>query len=471
MAQGTNPEQPTPRAAAAEGTLRRRLERLLADRSPQPPASPQPPTSPQSPASAPQQAEAPATRPAQRAPIQHLPTATQPAAAQRTIDRHVRALRQGHTSTPEPTSQAPLNQAPLSQPPLNQPPVFDRPDELSTPAPAGLRGRLALLRRDTGLDALPEQGPMPMAGRPAPAVYPSIRGLIGARSHRTSEGDCLLIQQRYAPTEAHGDRPLGDVLQRAAGAHTALLNAEAHLSDFDPRTALFLDIETTGLENAMGTLGFLVGAARLDGDRWLLEQWFLESPDQERAMLADIRGRIEAASSLVTFNGKRFDLPLLITRMRAHHLTLPKTPPHLDLLPASRRLIKHNLENCRLATVERDLLDVRRIGDVPGAEVPGIYRAFLHGGDPQPLVSVISHNRDDVLSMITLLDELLIRAEQPERTLMRDPRCAFALAGHAERLGRWPWAERLYRMATALPELADEGLQGLARIQAAPRSI
>lgn len=417
------------------GAVRRRLERLLSDRTST--TSPRTPTP--SRRRGPEEGPGPAPRPTS--------TTDLSAAARHTVARHTRALRQGHT---------PAHPASISE-------------ESSIPFPASVRGRLSLLRRDTGLDVLPEQAPRPLVGLPAPEVYPSIKGLIGAREKVSEAGKCLFISSVYDMDATHGDRPLRQVLDREGGPATALLNGEAGMRGFDVRRALFLDIETTGLENAMGTLGFLVGAARFEGDRLLLEQWFLESPDHEAAMLADVHARIEAAEFLVTYNGRRFDLPLLVTRMRAHHMAAPKTPPHLDLLPASRRMVKHNLENCRLATVERDCLGVQRRGDVPGAEVPGIYRAFLHGGDPQPLVSVVSHNRDDVLSMVTLLDELLHRAEAPEITLMRDPTCALHLAEHAERLPDWGWAERVYQMAATLPELAEAGQKGLARVRSARR--
>jgi hypothetical protein len=68
-----------------------------------------------------------------------------------------------------------------------------------------------------------------------------------------------------------------------------------------------------------------------------------------------------------------------------------------------RRLFRHRLEDARLVTVERDVLGVRREGDVAGWEIPTRYLDFVRGGPARPLEAVLTHNADDVVALARLL--------------------------------------------------------------------
>src|SRR5207245_11015996 len=103
---------------------------------------------------------------------------------------------------------------------------------------------------------------------------------------------------------------------------------------------------------------------------------------------------IAAFKAIVTFNGKTFDLPLLVTRYALERMKSPFARlAHLDLLHPARRLWKLRLESCQLTHLEREVLDVRRQGDVGGCEIPGIYFDSVRTGSAsglQPVFSPIS---------------------------------------------------------------------------------
>src|SRR4029077_16254511 len=112
---------------------------------------------------------------------------------------------------------------------------------------------------------------------------------------------------------------------------------------------------------------------------------------------------IPADGWLVTYNGRGFDWPLLVTRYR---MARPAAPLHggpLHLLPGVRRLFRHRLEDARLRTVESGLLGMVRHGDIDGSEIPGRYLGFLRGGPAEPLAAVVRHNDQDVRSLARLL--------------------------------------------------------------------
>jgi uncharacterized protein YprB with RNaseH-like and TPR domain len=178
---------------------------------------------------------------------------------------------------------------------------------------------------------------------------------------------------------------------------------------------LCLDIETTGLGTATGTYAFLVGLAHWSGDRLHPVQLLLPDQSEERGFLAALADLIPAEGWLVTYNGRGFDWPLLVTRYRMGRRPPPDHAGHLDLLPVVRRLFRHRMADARLATVETALLHVQRGHDVGGWEIPGRYLAFLRDGSPHHLIDVVQHNAVDVVSLGRLLGYLAEALGRRER--------------------------------------------------------
>ena len=164
-----------------------------------------------------------------------------------------------------------------------------------------------------------------------------------------------------------------------------------------------LDTETTGLATATGTVAFLIGLGWWEADRFRQVQLLLPDHADEPALLAALADHIPVDGWLVTYNGRGFDWPLLVTRYRMARRAAPVHGGHLDLLPVVRRLFRHRLDDARLRTAEEGLLGLRRHGDVDGSEIPGRYLGFLRGGPAQPLVEVVRHNDQDVRSLARLL--------------------------------------------------------------------
>ena len=81
------------------------------------------------------------------------------------------------------------------------------------------------------------------------------------------------------------------------------------------RDCLFLDTETTGLGGA-STIAFMIGVGFFETQAFIVRQYFVRDFDEESAVLFDLAILIERFPTLVTFNGKTFDVPLLQTRFR-----------------------------------------------------------------------------------------------------------------------------------------------------------
>lgn len=174
------------------------------------------------------------------------------------------------------------------------------------------------------------------------------------------------------------------------------------------RPLVCLDTETTGLATAAGTVAFLIGLGWWEGPAFRQVQLLLPDHGEEGALLDEVARHIPADAWLVTYNGRGFDWPLLVTRYRLARRAAPVHDGHLDLLPMVRRFFRHRMDDARLQTAERILLGVIRHDDVDGWQIPERYLGFLRGGPAQPLLAVARHNDEDVRSLarlIVLIDE------------------------------------------------------------------
>ena len=195
------------------------------------------------------------------------------------------------------------------------------------------------------------------------------------------------------------------LVERAVSLPPAVAAALAPLAD-----GCYFDTETTGLSTGAGTVVFLAGLGRVQGERIVVRQYLLPDYPHEPALLRLVAAELTSAERVVTYNGRGFDLPLLITRLTVHGLfrelaALPKR--HDDLLPVARRLFRRPLGGARLADVEAGILGVLRDSDCPGSEVPARYFGYLQGGSPQMLADVLDHNLQDIVSLALLEAEVL----------------------------------------------------------------
>ena len=105
----------------------------------------------------------------------------------------------------------------------------------------------------------------------------------------------------------------------------------------------------------------------------------------------------------MTFNGTGFDLPLLETRFVLARRRWPARCSTSTCCARRGGCGRAGFADCRLATLEREVLGLVRDDDVPGALIPSLYFDYLRSRRAAPLARVLAHNRDDVLSLVALL--------------------------------------------------------------------
>ena len=282
--------------------------------------------------------------------------------------------------------------------------------------------RLRALKREAGnrttAVATPTRGssqePTPAAARANPSID-SLRRLLGVRERAPV----------YAPSRGPVDRTLpGEEIApglRLIECHLPFDNPSTLLplrfakrdDAVDPRHLLFFDTETTGLAGGTGTRAFQIGAADWHrhphhGDGLRVRQLLITTFAAEPAMLRTFAGWLAPTTVLSSYNGRCYDAPLLKTRYRLARLPCPITPlDHVDLLFPTRRRYRGVWENCRLATIERELLGIVREDDLPGSQAPAAWLSYMRGGASSLLRRVCAHNHQDVVTLARLMLRLV----------------------------------------------------------------
>ena len=157
--------------------------------------------------------------------------------------------------------------------------------------------------------------------------------------------------------------------------------------------ACFFDIETTGL----------------DEHRNQVTTVSLHQAGQTETLVAgddltagNLRAAFADADLLVTFNGKRFDVPFLEAN---YDVDLQR--PHLDLMYTCKKI---GLSG-GLKQVEKDIGIERDRPDISGRDAVRLWREHERGQDGS-LETLISYNREDTVNLQTLADEATRRLDE-----------------------------------------------------------
>lgn len=171
----------------------------------------------------------------------------------------------------------------------------------------------------------------------------------------------------------------------------------------DPENFKFMDIETKGLSNVPI---ILIGVAEIKRDKIIASQYFLRDYTEEASIIEAYLNHLDEDSVHVTFNGKTFDVPFIKNRCIYNRIKPELDLPHLDLMYFAKHLWKDNLPNCQLQTIEREIFGIEREEDVPGQYIPGYYDTYLSQNNIGPIVPIIEHNAQDIISLASFLEKM-----------------------------------------------------------------
>jgi uncharacterized protein YprB with RNaseH-like and TPR domain len=316
------------------------------------------------------------------------------------------------------------------------------------------------LRRYYPLPQRPQ--PVQPVAAPARSSGRNLLSLLDGVIELLPNSTCFTRELVFPLDHAHGRHPLRG-LATLSGHQLALISRDPELAHFDVRRTVFLDTETTGLGMGTGTKVFLVGAGYLNGDFFHVRQYFLDAYGDEVPFLSGLGSFLSGFGSIVTFNGKAFDWPLLEHRYIYFRRSLKPplfNPLHVDLLHPARRLWKARLSSCALSSLESAILRFQRTHeDVHGYEIPSLYFRYQRTRDGRDLTGVFYHNVHDILSLAALAIHIDRVLDDPSVDLVSDPIDLHSLGRAYDRAGE---AERA---AFAYEEALRRGLEGQHRVE------
>ena len=238
------------------------------------------------------------------------------------------------------------------------------------------------------------------------------------RKHRSENSKLPAGREVTTPVGQHWlvERKLTDIWQSLQG-NSDLNRADSGeapdhselraLNSAFPEKTLFLDLETCGFA---GSMAFLVGLILHETHQFILCQLLARNYAEEKAVMYSLWQLARDRTTLITFNGKSFDWPVIKDRTVLHRLTsyshvnsLDSFPVvHCDILHHARRFWKDKLPNCKLQTLERHVCGRRRAGDIPGQEIPAAYHDFVRTNDARIVKLIMHHNAIDLVTLFEL---------------------------------------------------------------------
>jgi len=180
------------------------------------------------------------------------------------------------------------------------------------------------------------------------------------------------------------------------------------ISQFLENQFVFLDIENLGFPDLPIVL---IGIGKVRDNKLIIKQFLVREPEEEVAVLHALMNELNEDNVLVTFNGLSFDVPVINVRLEKKDIIGKITHRHYDLLWFSRRAWKGILPNCRLPTIEKEILKLKRKNDIPSYMVPEFYYEYLESNNIGPLIPIIQHNVTDITTLYDLykvLKDILI---------------------------------------------------------------
>ncbi len=176
-------------------------------------------------------------------------------------------------------------------------------------------------------------------------------------------------------------------------------------SFFKKEDFIILDIETLGLFNRPI---ILIGIAKITGSEIIIKQYFPRDISEESVILSGFLSNVSKDNIFITFNGRTFDIPYIKQRLAFYGIRGNLNKPNYDVLHFSRRAWRNKVDNCRLGTLEKVFFNTQRNDDIPSAMVPDFYETYLKEGNIGPLLPIIEHNKQDLITLVNLFSKLHI---------------------------------------------------------------
>jgi hypothetical protein len=168
-------------------------------------------------------------------------------------------------------------------------------------------------------------------------------------------------------------------------------------------SSVFFDIETTGFSPAHSSI-YLIGCARRVDESVHVDQFFADTPTDEKEIVAAFLELLEGYKTIISYNGIGFDIPFLKAKCDTYHLTEHfKDFHYLDIFKSVSELkFLLKLPNYKQKTLET-FLGLAREDVYSGGDLINVYHEYCQTPDSEKEKLLLLHNYEDVVGMTDLL--------------------------------------------------------------------
>ncbi len=239
---------------------------------------------------------------------------------------------------------------------------------------------------------------------------------------------------------------------------TSCVNLPDNKTRTNIKDCVFLDTETTGLAQSGGTFAFMIGVGYFHETQFYLRQYFLIEPSQEDAMLLDLINFLDPFSTIVSYNGISFDVPIIKSRLRYHRLPSDiHKKDHIDLLKYARMLFRFQFNDRSLKNMEFNVLKFYRSEEeIPGYLAPVIYKEYLENKIIEKIEGVFYHNAMDIISLAAFISIVNQISSQNKDYFDRYETLNFSIAKQYEKEKIFEKALETYEITAQQTNLSDD---------------
>ena len=167
----------------------------------------------------------------------------------------------------------------------------------------------------------------------------------------------------------------------------------------DRNSALFIDIETTGLKKETTSL-YLIGCGYYTPEGFMTRLLFADTPDEEKELLIRFYEDLSSFTHLFHFNGTGFDIPYLQYKAAIYDLgDLFEGITQVDIYKLVKPLRYLLFADTMRQKAIESFLDVDRVDTFGGGELIEVYRDYTISKNEDDLQKLVTHNLEDVVGM------------------------------------------------------------------------
>jgi uncharacterized protein YprB with RNaseH-like and TPR domain len=199
---------------------------------------------------------------------------------------------------------------------------------------------------------------------------------------------------------------------------SGILDIQGKLIEMEPEEVLFIDIEAIGLTFNTSNFPFLVGLGYYSEENFILDQYLLLDISLEPLHLEYLEKYINKYKYIASFNGKKFDIPLLKSRFYFYGKKLEENFHHFDIYVIWKRLLPNKFSGgYSQKNLENKILNFFREDDIDGSRVPEIFFDWQKYQKYDEFSKIIHHNEWDVFNLFLLFVEALDFIKNKKDTL------------------------------------------------------